>query len=209
MKIILYIILLFLVLNSIAQDTIIMKNGTIIQAELVNLYGNKVNYKPFLGSDVKSHSIRKSEIEKIIYKNGKVEVFAKLNPRKDHPIGVNIVVGGPTVYLSSSIDYFLTPCINIEAGLGLFGYYGGIKYHFWGNNEEKNWTPYIGISRTTISIFGLFGLSDVGGYAPIGLQFIGENGISLAIEGAGLFFVGDRTNTLPPVWSALRFGYHF
>ena len=137
------------------------------------------------------------------------ESTIKVNPRKDHRMGVNLNVGGPTVLLSLSTDYFITPCINIEAGIGLFGYYGGIKYHIGGKNLEKNWTPYIGIYRTTNTFFGLFGYKDVGTYIPIGIQHIRSNGFSFGVEAAGLFINGNETNTPPPIWGAIKLGYHF
>ena len=120
---------------------------------------------------------------------------------------MNIVVGGPSAILSLSVDYFISPSFNLEAGLGIFGYYGGVKYHLFGDKKGKNWTPYIGVSATRIVLSGFFNIDKTGLYIPVGIQYIATRDFSFGVEAAAFYVEG--TNTLPPVWGALRFGYHF
>jgi len=71
----------------------------------------------------------------------------KENPRIKRPLGLSINLGGPTFIASASVDYFILPALNIEAGGGIWGYYVGPKYHFKGN-ARKNITLYTGILLT-------------------------------------------------------------
>ncbi|MCB9211686.1 MAG: hypothetical protein H6609_20175 [Ignavibacteriales bacterium] len=105
------------------------KSMAIIFTVLITIFFNNT----FLAQDI------------IIKKDGTEESFLSLNPRIENRFGTNINILGPTVLLSFSIDYFVTPDINIETGLGIMGYFGGIKYHLFGNDVNKKWTPYLGI----------------------------------------------------------------
>ena len=60
------------------------------------------------------------------------------NPRLNNRLGVGINIGSPTILLSFSLDYFITSSVNIEAGIGLFGAFGGMKYHFSGSKNTAN-----------------------------------------------------------------------
>ncbi len=134
--------------------------------------------------------------------------YKELNPREENPFGINLVGGGPTILSSISVDYFVSPSINIEAGLG-FGYYGGIKYHINGNCAT-NWTPYIGafIARSTFLdiILDIFDEDDdgTGLYVPVGVQYTSDGGFTLGIELSYLSILGTSAT-----YGSLRGGYHF
>jgi len=67
------------------------------------------------------------------------------NPRLSNSFGININLSGQTEYLSLSVDYFVTSSLDIELGPGFYGTFGGLKYHFYGAKNDKNWTPYLGV----------------------------------------------------------------
>ncbi len=52
-----------------------------------------------------------------------------INTNKTNLVSLNIL--GPTCFTSISYSKFISPQFNTEIGLGLIGFYGGIKYHRW------------------------------------------------------------------------------
>jgi hypothetical protein len=140
------------------------------------------------------------------------------NPREDLSLGFSTTLGGPTAILSVSLDYFIMPTLNIEGGIGLFGYYGGAKYHFFGNTNS-NVTPYIGRFLVGLRAFDLTNGKTHGVfYLPIGAQYISNRGFKIGLE-AATFVVPKRLNEfINPdfefgfgfrVWPALKIGFHF
>ena len=127
------------------------------------------------------------------------------NMRRDYKFGQNISVFGPT-YLSYSIDYFATPNINLEVGVGTKGshsrsrgvttggIFGGLKYHFFGNKEWKA-TPYIGFYASKLlkddieSAHKTYLLL----YAPIGVQYINSKTFTFSFE-YGLSYIPYSSN---------------
>ena len=145
-------------------------------------------------------SFSKKDLTKI--KDNKAQITWG-NPRLNNRFGVNIIMGGPSLVLSGSLDYFITSSVNIEAGIGLFGAFGGMKYHFSGSKNTANWTPYLGLfyganlSLETDTYTNL--------YVPLGLQYTGNKGFTFAVELAGRLEFGDG---FFPVWGAIKFGFH-
>ena len=146
-------------------------------------------------------SFSKKDLLKI--EENKTQIARGSNPRLNNRFGVNLNMGSPTILLSFSLDYFITSSVNIEAGIGLFGAFGGMKYHFSGSKNTANWTPYL----------GLFYAGNIGAelepytnlYIPLGLQYTGNNGFTFAVELAGRLEFGDG---FFPVWGAIKFGFH-
>jgi len=127
------------------------------------------------------------------------------NPRLNNRFGVNMIMGGPSLVLSGSLDYFITSSFNIEAGAGLLGAFGGMKYHFFGSKNTANWTPYLGLfyaynydAWNDLSVKNL--------YVPLGLQYIGNKGFTFGVELAGRFGLEDEVEF--PLWGAIKFGWH-
>ncbi|MCF8373723.1 MAG: hypothetical protein K9H64_19030 [Bacteroidales bacterium] len=85
-----------------------------------------------------------------------------LNPRKQHPNGFKITLGGPALGASISNSAFINPCGQIEVGLGYIGLYGGYKHH-WNGREPKNWTSYSG-AAFSVNLFILDYLGTDGYY---------------------------------------------
>jgi len=139
------------------------------------------------------------------------------NPRLNNRFGVNMIMLGPSLVLSGSLDYFITSSVNIEAGIGLFGAFGGMKYHFSGSKNTANWTPYLGLfygANLDIEIDSYTNL-----YVPLGFQYTGNKGFIFAVELAGRFLLNDRYENndsffssdysdFIPIWGAIKFGRH-
>jgi hypothetical protein len=154
-------------------------------------------------------NIESPDVNKIENKSGKENPVESTNPRLTNPFGVNINIGGPSILISVSLDYFITPSLNIEAGIGLIGSYGGLKYHFNGNKDDKNWTPYLGVYAAHIPEITFFFTTPArnGVYIPLGIQYIDNKGYTFGVEVAGITIrdIADGTN----VWGAVKLGYHF
>jgi hypothetical protein len=121
--------------------------------------------------------------------DGKEELSNNLNPRLENRFGKNMNLLGPSVLVSFSIDYFINPTLNIETGIGILGYFGGIKYHIFGNRVNKKWTPNFGLYVTHIPEINFWGDSKSarnGLYIPMGIQYMSNSGFTSEAEVAGL-----------------------
>ena len=160
-----------------------------------------------------NYSFSKKDLIKI--NDNKAQITWGSNPRNNR-FGVNINMGSPTLLLSASLDYFITSSVNIEAGAGLLGAFGGMKYHFSGSKNTANWTPYLGLFYAyNLSIFNNL-------YVPLGLQYTSNEGFTFGVELAGRFLITSPNNSFSlfdktyyysdyfvPLWGAIKFGYHF
>jgi hypothetical protein len=134
-------------------------------------------------------------------------VIEDTNLRSQNPFGINVLLGGPTIIISVSADFFVTQNINVEAGVGVFGFFAGGKFHFLGQQESRHWTPYVGAIGTFIpDIFNIEGEGIKGGYFPIGMHYFNESRFTFAIEVAPI--IADYDDDIP-VWGAIKMGYHF
>ena len=182
-----------------------------------------------LAQDVLTESFGSENLETLDYSFSKKDLIkindnkAQItwgNPRLNNRLGVGINIGSPTILLSFSLDYFITSSINIEAGIGLFGAFGGMKYHFSGSKNTANWTPYLGLFYAyNLSIFNN---KNTNLYVPLGLQYTSNEGFTFGVELAGRFLITSPNNSFSlfdktydysdyifPLWGAIKFGYHF
>lgn len=133
------------------------------------------------------------------------------NRRAKYPLGINFTILGPSGLLGASADFFITPKVNFELGLGLNNdkavnpnYFAGLKYHILGNS----------ISNTTLYFGGYIKNNfenPTGGliqelYLPIGLQRIKKNKFAWNIELAYKYNVEEAKSI---VWGALKLSYRF
>ena len=139
------------------------------------------------------------------------------NPRADRPFGVSCNLGGPTYIASASLDYFVSPVLNIEAGGGIWGYYAGPKFHVRGNQAGREGTLYTGF---LVAVFPPLPGTDafynagwyvpepktrVKMYVPLGISSISRSGYTFAME---LAWAPVKEMKIP-FWFSLKFGYHF
>ena len=136
---------------------------------------------------------------------GENKYIIKSNPRLSNPFGININLLGQTEYLSLSVDYFVTSSLDIELGTGLSGSFGGIKYHFYGAKNDKNWTPYLGVylARIPHTIDSTGSTTHV--YIPLGIQLHRIKGGTFGVEITYRSF----SNYNSSVGAAFKFGHHF
>lgn len=141
-----------------------------------------------------------------------------LNPRRIRKLGYGFQLMGPTLFTSFYMNYFINHQVNIEAGAGLLGFYGGTKFHFGKKEQKQLFSPYAGINLGRISLpdlnFGWYGGTGSGWngffmvYLPVGIQFMNKSGFHASIEGAWMRYSGASfTNTIP--YGAIRIGKNF
>ena len=190
---------------------LLISNNLLAQDVLTESFGS-VNLETL------NDSFSKKDLLKI--EENKTQIARGSNPRNNR-FGVNINMGSPTLLLSASLDYFITSSVNIEAGAGLFGAFGGMKYHFFGSKNTANWTPYLGlyiarsltdVDAITDEIFGLsssFNAWNTNLYFPVGFQYISKYGFTFGAEFAGRILVPELAAAQIPFGGAIKFGYHF
>ena len=185
---------------------LLISNNLLAQDVLTESFGSE-------NLETLNYSFSKKDLIKI--EENKTQIAWGSNPRNNR-FGVNINMGSPTFLLSASLDYFITSSVNIEAGAGLLGTFGGMKYHFFGSKNTANWTPYLGlfIARNLTADFDIFGTSsgddwNTNLYFPVGIQYISKEGFTFGAELAGRILVPEIAVAQFPFWGAIKFGYHF
>lgn len=209
------IILTVLISNHLlAQNISTIKNGTDIESITIEVLSFEIKYKEYDNLLVPDSILLKGEVSTFKYENGKEYLFYGLNPREDNRFGINTTFGGPTILVSLSLDYFITPSINLEAGFGFFGIFGGIRYHIFGNRDRINWTPYIGLysiralSFDSPNFIFLPNIEVIPGlYIPLGIQYMGNYGFTIGLEIAKI--TANIENNLPSITGAIKIGAHF
>ncbi len=185
---------------------LLISNNLLAQDVLTESFGSE-------NLETLNYSFSKKDLTKI--KDNQAQITLG-NPRLDNRFGVNINIGSPTIGFSVSFDCFITSSVDIEAGGGLFGLFGGMKYHFLGNKNTANWTPYLGLFYAYNP--NLFEPShyNTNLYFPIGLQYTSNKGFIFGVELAGRYTLNTSylsgsyfTDPVDPIWGAIKFGYHF
>jgi hypothetical protein len=123
--------------------------------------------------------------------------------RKNYSLGINLNIGGPTLFASLSVDYFLTSFLNIEMGAGVWGYFGGAKIVLF-KNPKRNWFAYFGAHVIRVEEI-LEREARTGMFIPIGFSYIFNSGVSIGVEVAGVI-MEDFTI---PIWATFKIGYRF
>lgn len=133
------------------------------------------------------------------------------NRRAKYPLGVNLLLLGPSGLVGTSVDYFITPKFNIELGVGLSNkkpiqsnYFAGLKYHILGN-AISNTSFYFGgfIKNNFVNTTDVI-LQEL--YFPLGIQKIKKNKLTWNLE---LAYKYDVINAKSIVWGAFKLGYRF
>ena len=196
-------------LNSIKMKVIIL--GLIFTLPLLislNSYSqNSVTFSEspeYLNTDINSKSPKSIQNYDKMGPIEKTKLLAYTdNPRTLNPLGISLYGFGPAIFLSVSIDYFVSPSLSLEIGGGLFGLYAGTRYHFRGKMEGKTWTTYTGLFYANygeqIGTEYLF-------FLPIGRQYTGKNGFSFALE---MLILNEGGPVYLPLWPGVRVGYRF
>lgn len=124
------------------------------------------------------------------------------NPRASRRLGLNNTFFGKSGYASISIDFFITPTINVEIGSGILGNYLGATYHFKGKSIKK-WTLYSGVFYSNLEEYEGHGI-----YFPLGYHYQGYQGFTFGIE-AAVFLQDEFFSDIYPMWGGVKIGYHF
>lgn len=177
--------------------------NNLVAQDLVTLNDEYNNPKP-IDSSVLIKS-QKSTVDSTSHEDSIINT----NPRLDNQFGINFNFGGPSIVGSVSFDYFITSSINIEAGIGYIGFFGGIKYHLGGQKVNRHWTPYLGLFAVRIpEIEGVHRVDARSGlYMPLGIQYMSNIGITIGAEVARIAIESIANDT--KYWGAVKLGYHF
>lgn len=207
MKRYLALIILAFVFNYVAgQDKIETKDNKQLNVKIVEKTGKVVKYKMADYSDGPVLSIKTSRISRIEYMNGVVDLMGNQNPRKNKPFGISIGgakwVSSSGLMFTSTMDYFITPQIDMEINIGadsyqLFYISAGTRLHINSNYSEKRITPFTGV------LFGYeYGKEFI--QVPLGINYIHTSGINASLSINEMFFSNEYQTTIE-----LRGGWRF
>jgi hypothetical protein len=168
------------------QDIINTKSGQQLNADITEQTDKVVKYRMSDYEDGPVLWMKLSRIDSIEYKNGFTDLLGYQNPRKQKPFGVNL--GGalaPAVrsgFVSSSLDYFISPQVDLEVSIGTsditsagFYFSAGSRFHLNSKYSEKRLTPFTGL---------LFGSNygDEFCQVPAGINWLSEKGINVSLS---------------------------
>ncbi|MGI5974401.1 MAG: hypothetical protein ACOX7E_01450 [Paludibacter sp.] len=187
--ILIFAFLCFLPIN--AQDTITLKNGDTIIANIIERSNTAVKYtsNDMYGKDTTS-LLKLNMIHAIQYDKKTLNTLCSQNPRKNYPFGINAGIGtrmeDAIILYTVSADYLISPNISAEVNYGkgmdivykkfVLNYYTiGGKY--WTSNKY---------SKSGFS--GFIGLFYGGGYGsnifeiPVGVNYIFKAGLQTSFQ---------------------------
>lgn len=136
-------ILSIIALSSFAQDTIYRKSGEVMTVSIIEVQSKEVKYRQIGETDGPLYSIDKLVIKKIIYKNGREEVFLDrlrdpeiYADQKKHAIKINFLA---PLLGSTQISYErnLRPGRGMEFSFGIIGLGQNQNLTSFSNGNEK------------------------------------------------------------------------
>ncbi len=192
------VFLVFVFYLASGQDKIETKDNKQLDVKIVENTGKVVKYKMPDYPDGPIISLKAGRIEKIEYKNGVVDLMGNQNPRKEKPLGISIGgakwISSAGLMFTSSMDYFLTPQVDLEVNMGadsqqILYLSGGARLHINPNYSEKRITPFTGL---------LFGYEYRDGFIqiPLGVNYIHKSGINISLSVNEMIFLDQYQTTI-------------
>ncbi len=180
---------LILFQNIKAQDKIILKNGTVINAYVIEKSDLTVKYKFANTNDSPVIVLRTNKIKRIIFRNGEVMDITpdliRIKKRFGVDAGLMMGLDSESAFYKIQADYFISPGFNLEmAGMVDVeqdggGFTLGLKYYFNPKNPGKL-KGYAGLSFGTLD-------DDFQIRVPFGINYVTKNGFDLKLGLSSLY----------------------
>ena len=193
-----------------AQDKIETKDNRQLDVRILENTGKVVKYKMSDYSDGPVITLKARRIEKIEYKNGVVDLMGNQNPRKAKPLGISIGggkwVSSTGLMFTASMDYFITPLLDMEVNMGTdsqkpFYLSAGPRIHLNSSYSDNRLTPFTG------ALFGYeYGKEFV--QIPLGVNYIhklSKLNFNFSLSVNELIF-SNEYQTIIELRGGLRFG---
>ena len=135
-----------------------------------------------------------------LYANTNGNIEKQTNQEVDYNFGFGLQLFGSTLG-GGWIDYSITKNTNLELGLGILGYYAGLRYYF--EKIKSNWNLYMGCNYSKL----MLGPTVDTIYMPIGYEYITD--IDLTFSGELAAFLINDDDTPFFLLFALKIGYLF
>ena len=193
-----------------AQDKIETKDNRQLDVRILENTGKVVKYKMSDYSDGPVITLKARRIEKIEYKNGVVDLMGNQNPRKAKPLGISIGggkwVSSSGLMFTASMDYFITPLLDMEVNMGTdsqkpFYLSAGPRIHLNSSYSDNRLTPFTG------ALFGYeYGKEFV--QIPLGVNYIyklSKLNFNFSLSVNELIF-SNEYQTIIELRGGLRFG---
>ena len=152
-KVLILVMLTYLFNYAEAQDKIETKDKKQLEVMMVENTGKVVKYKMSDYPDGPVLFLKTKRIARIEYKNGVVDQMGNQNPRKASPFGISIGggkwVSSAGLMFTATMDYFITPQIDMEINMGTdsqkpFYLSAGPRIHINSRNSDNRLTPFTG-----------------------------------------------------------------
>jgi hypothetical protein len=158
-QILIILSIFFYTFNINAQDTILLKNGEIITASIIEKTNCKIEYQPTQITNRDTIiDLKLSKNKNIDYCSKSRDILIQQNPRSLFPLGMNVGMESLLfrLYLfNGSIDYLITPNISIEINYStmfdypyLSLYSVGGKYWFANKYSKSGFSTFTGLFYT-------------------------------------------------------------
>ena len=127
-----------------------------------------------------------------------------LNPRLDYPWGLQLTLGGHSIF-AIALNHYLSQNQSLEIGVCGRGLEVGTKHYFSLNDYGKNKALYVGVI-TNLSLERDFLL-----YIPFGFHILSHNGMAFGIELAGKtpLYSDEELSPLNYLGFGINFGFQF
>jgi len=170
---------------SFGQDKINTKDKKKLNVWVIEQTDKLVKYKMADYENGPILSIKTNRIYNIEYKNGFVDMLGNQNPRNNKPFGINAGIAlepsGAGGMVSSTLDWFVIPQIDLEVNLGTSDLASGIyfsagsRFHLNSDYSDKKLTPFTGL---------LFGSNYGDGFCqvPVGINYLTNFGLNTSLS---------------------------
>lgn len=165
-----------------AQDRITIRKDQKLDVRIIEKTDKMLKYKMADYEDGPVLWIKLNKLSRIEYNNGIIDQLGYQNPRNLRPLGISaggaFAPVGKNGFFSTTIDYFVTPQVDLEINIGTsdptsYGVYfaAGSRFHINSSNSEKRLTPFTGL---------LVGSNYGDGFIQIpgGLNYLAGSGIN-------------------------------
>ena len=218
-KIYIGILLVFIcILNTRAQDKIYKTTGEVIAAKIIEIGASEIKYRVFDNLNGPIYNIQKQQVIKIIYENGKTEIYENSIdlPEAKEKRGQNVFVelGGQGLVFTANYDTRFSNKrngIGARIGIGAIGAEGGsivtipIALNYLLGNENKFFEMSVGATYLKGELLDETGSTIIGTMSFMYRLQPEKSGFSYRVGFTPIF----NENFFIPYYFGLSLGYTF
>jgi hypothetical protein len=153
-----------------AQDTIVLRNNTVIKAKVIEIGTTEIKYKKIENLDGPTYNIRKSEVQMVKYENGTSDVFTIDIEKAPKPGSAKARQYKGSAVIYAAISAPLGSFADSQEGAALLGWGIGLN----GASSYSDGIPYVSYQVSYANH-----LYEVTGYDQVGNKYIFQGDYNL------------------------------